>query len=200
MFSGRHDEDDMWRWLLKRFKQGIKCFWREHVCFIYNIDFIGAGSRGEFNVFTKVSNRINAAIGGSIHLEYVKGSTVRDVIAKFTLVAGFSGGGGVKFRFLKPVGTVDGFGKNTCDRCLSCTARSPKEICMPDALGQNLVFQRRCNVLLSNNITEVLGAPFLGEYLVRHFFYLLNLVTAPLYFANQGYECRMAFKSTVFMS
>ena len=109
------------------------------MCFINDIDFIDTRRWGEFDVLPQVANGINAAVGGGIHFNDIKGFSLRDVSAEFAGVARFGCRHLVKFRFLKAVWAVDGFGKDACDGGFAGASRPPEKVCVPDALREDLI-------------------------------------------------------------
>ena len=108
--------------------------------FINDINFIGTRRRGEFDVLPQVADSIDAAVGGGIHFNDIKGFSLRDVRAEFADVARFGCWHLVKFRFLQAVWAVDSFGKDACDGGFAGASGPPEEICVPDALRKNLIF------------------------------------------------------------
>ena len=128
VFGCCEDKDDV-RWgLFKRFQEGIKRFLREHVCFVNDIDFITAGSGSKFGILAQLADWVNTSIRGSVHLNDIERTPLRNFRAELTIIARFSCRFLAKLGLLLTVGTIHRFRENAGDRCFPSSPRSPKQI------------------------------------------------------------------------
>ena len=60
------------RWLFKRFEEGVKGLFCEHVHFVDDVDFIISRRGSIAHRFVQLTNIINAAIGGAVDFNHIK--------------------------------------------------------------------------------------------------------------------------------
>src|SRR5581483_12517626 len=116
-----HHKNSMWRWFFQRFEQGIKCFCREHMSFVEDIDLVFAGGGGHHYFFAQFANAIDTAIGSRIDLNHIERIASGNLTTLLALVARLP---------VLWVCAVDGLGKEASHRGLAGAARPGEEIGM----------------------------------------------------------------------
>src|SRR5690242_782130 len=70
-FRSSQDENDMFRWLLERFEQGVEGRCGQHVHFVDDVYFVLCRNRCCVYFFAQVTDFIDTAVAGSIYLNNI---------------------------------------------------------------------------------------------------------------------------------
>ena len=71
-FSGSQNKNNMWRWFLKGFKQGVRGVVAEHVDFVNDVDLVACLIGGIVDLLTEVSNIVNTGVTGGVNFDDIK--------------------------------------------------------------------------------------------------------------------------------
>jgi hypothetical protein len=119
--------------------------------FIYDIYLIFSLSGRELDSFPEFSDVVHSSIGSSVDLDDVQRFSVLNVLANFTLAAGFS-------VFLPQA--IDSFSEETSDSCFSGAPGPGEKIRVAYAVTFNSILESLDNVFLSNDFFKNLRPVF----------------------------------------
>ena len=157
--GGGEDKLGVLRRLFEGLQQGVEGAGREHVHLVNDEDLVTGAARQVADVLAQLADIIDAGVGGAIDLDYVKPLTGSDLLTGGALVAGLSG---------EAFFAVEGLGQDPGGRGLADPAGAGKQEGVMDAAGADGVRQGLADMLLANQVSEVLWAPFAGEYQIGH--------------------------------
>lgn len=153
-FSRRKHEDQMWWGLFKRLEQRIKRRRRQHVDFVDDVHLVPTRHRGVFGVIAKLSNIVNRIVRCSVDLDDVNAASLEHVCTRGTLVA---------WLVFDTVGAIQRTRQNPGAGSLANAPGSGEHIGMMNAPLTDRIFQRRRNMLLSDDIGKPEWTPFSGR-------------------------------------
>ena len=162
---GRQHEDDVVRWLLQRFQQGIESSVGNLVSFVENVDLEAVAGWAVARAFAEFADFVNATIGGGVDFDHVDGVASANLSTRFADSAGL-GDGMILFR--KSRATVERGGQNASDRSLTDAAMTAENVAVGRAALFDGVLQSAGDVLLADHLGEFLRTVFAGQDGVTH--------------------------------
>jgi hypothetical protein len=150
-FGGGEEEKDMGRRLFQGLEKGIEGFRREHMDFINDVDFEPSGTGHILNIFPKLTDLINASVGGPIDFKDIHGNTFSDFVARSADIA---------WRRGRALVTVHGLGHNAGHRRLPDPSGAGKQERMRHLVGPDSVLEGLRDVTLSHDFLKGLRTIF----------------------------------------
>ncbi len=155
---GAENEDDPFGRFFEGLEEGVEGFGGDLVGFVDDKDFVLVASGAVADVLAEFAHFVDAAIGGGVDFDDVRGVTGGDLGAGGALHAG--GGSGSFF-------AIEAAGEDAGDSGFSCAALAGEDVAVGDtALGDG-VAEGGADVLLSDEFGERLGTVLAGDNLIR---------------------------------
>ena len=143
--------------LLNGLEKGVPRALGEHVDLVDDINLVLGADREMLDVLAEFARLVDRGVRGGVDLDHVHIGFVCEGTAGFALAA--------RLAVLR-VFAVQGFREDTRDGGLADAARADEEVCVGDAAGPHGVFERACDMFLSDHVGESLRTPFSGDNLI----------------------------------
>jgi hypothetical protein len=149
--GGGQDKDDMGRWFLKGFEQGIGGTAAQHMDLVYYIDLIAGLIGGVIDLLAQLPDIVNTGITGGVYLydiqcpAFIYCQTHLAGVARLTLIV---------------VQAVDSFGKYTGSAGLTRSPGAAEKIGMRCAFAFQGIAQRLSHRFLADNLSKSFWSPF----------------------------------------
>ncbi len=161
----RENEHGVRRRLLERLEKGVEGMRREHVDFVDD-EHLGAGIGGlVFDHLADGFDVVDLAVGGAVDLEDVDGAALMDGLAE--LAGALPVGARVR---RGAVDAIEGLGQDAGHGRFAGPPDAGEEVGLGDAARGDGVLDGPDNGQLSDDLLELPGPVFPGEYLVGHGF------------------------------
>ena len=131
----------------------------QHVDFVYQIDFVRTVRGGVLDIFQQVASVFDLGTRGGIDFNQIN---------KTALIQTLTHGAGATRIEILTLLTIESLGQNTGQSGFAYTACSGEQVGVVHPVELQGVGEGTNDVLLSNDFTEIAGAPFTGQSLVRH--------------------------------
>jgi hypothetical protein len=149
-----------WGRLLERLQQRVERRGRQHVHLVDDVDLVAALRGGVARRVAKVPDLVDAVIGRAVDLDHVEMAPVRN--RDDGRVLGIKVGIGA-------ARAVEGLGEDPRDRRLSGAPRADKEVGVPYPAPRDRIPEGAHHVVLADDVSERLRAPFARDDLVAFF-------------------------------
>ena len=152
------DEHQVLGRLLKYFQQGVERRGGEHVHLVDDVHALFYRRGREHCLLPQGADVVDAVVGRGVQLHNVEHGAVRDAAARRAHPAGVA---------VDLVLAVDRLGEDARAGGFARAARADEDICVRQAPGLHLVFQRLGNMLLSDDLVKGLRPPFAVQRLIH---------------------------------
>ena len=145
------DKLDVRRRFFQRLQKSVERPDGKHMNLVDDIYSVFTACRSKSGFITDVSDVVNAVITCGVDFHNVKDRPRLNPLTNFTFTAGIA---------VDRIQTVDRFGKNLGAGGFSCTSRTGEKIGVRKLTGFDLVFERRGNMRLTDNVRKDLRPVF----------------------------------------
>ena len=151
--GGGQNEDGVCGRLFERFEKGVECRGREHVHLVDDEDRVAAALRQDAHLFDQVADVVHRVVRRGVQFVDVERTILVERAARLAVVA-----------CLGPFGmqAVDRLGEDARAGGLAHAARAAEEVGVRQLPALDGVFERRGDVLLSDDRCEGRGTVFAG--------------------------------------
>ncbi len=158
-FGGGKDKDHIFRRFFQSFQQGVESVFGEHVNFIDDVYLVFRTAGGIQKLLLQLPDIVHTGVAGSVDFNHIRRYSCCDFRAICAYIAGMSGG---------TIYAIQALCHDACQRGLSYSAGTGKQIGVGDASGRDRALQNLGYVVLCVYFREALRAIFARKYYVAH--------------------------------